>query len=195
MIRATVLGGVFFLIPLAFVVMALGEAYAIGLRVAEPLSDLIPIDDIGGVALANVLAAILLFLVCLLAGMTARIDFIRRRIDRLDQILIELVPSYAVTKITMRGMTGHEAEATPLKPVLVTYDDHKAFAFEVDRRDDYVVVYVPGAPSVWSGSTAVFTPDRVRRLDLSLGQTAALQRVFGRGAAEAVEVSNPNAGG
>lgn len=181
MIRATVIGGVFFLIPLAFIMIALGKAYELGLKVAAPLDAAIPVDSVGGVAFANILAVTVLLLLCLLASLIARVGIVRQQIDKVDGLLIEIVPGYAVTKSSLHGVAGEVGSDEPLKPVIVTFDDHKAVAFEVERVADGVIVFLPGAPSAWSGSTAIVEPARVRSLDLTVTQTTKLLRVLGRG--------------
>lgn len=58
-----------------------------------------------------------------------------------------------------------EQDSRALRPVLVRYDDHSQIALEVERDEDRVVVFLPGVPSPWSGSTAVFEASRVSCLD------------------------------
>ncbi len=180
MIKSTFLGGLVFLLPVVFVAIVLGKAYAIARTVAEPLGALVPVDRIGGVALADLLAIAIIILVCLLAGLAARLSFFTERMMRLDRAIVGLVPGYAVARSTLSGVaeTGEESD---LQPVLVHFDDHEMIAFEVERTADFVVVFLPGAPSTWSGSSAIVSPDRVTRLDLPVHQVAGLLRVLGRG--------------
>jgi uncharacterized membrane protein len=102
LIQTTILGGVFFLIPLAFVLMILGSAYDIALKVAAPIDALIPLEDVAGVALANILAVLLL--VCFVAGLIAKLEFFSARMNKLDGLLTEIMPGYAIAKSVLGGM-------------------------------------------------------------------------------------------
>ena len=53
-LKNTLKGGFLFLIPVIIFVMILGKAYELMLKVAEPLGNLVPIEAVGGVAVANI---------------------------------------------------------------------------------------------------------------------------------------------
>jgi len=55
-IKTTIIGGLVFMVPVVIVVVIAGKALEIMMLVAKPLGNLIPVDAIGGVAVANVLA-------------------------------------------------------------------------------------------------------------------------------------------
>ena len=48
-LKATIVGGLVFLLPLVFIVLIIGKALKISMVVAEPLGRLIPIDQVGGI--------------------------------------------------------------------------------------------------------------------------------------------------
>jgi uncharacterized membrane protein len=110
---------------------------------------------------------------------------IARRMQRFEAMLIEIVPGYAVARSTIGGVTGHDDGTAALKPVLVRFDDHQVIAFEVERQAEQVVVFLPGAPATWSGSTAIVSADQVTPLDLAVHQVTATMRVLGRGSLSA----------
>ena len=186
MIRATLIGGIFFLIPVAFLLLVLGKAWQVSHSVVAPLEGLLPVERVGGVAMLSVLALVLLVLVCLLAGLAARVGPVARQIQRLDALLIDMMPSYAVAKSTLGGVAKQGAPEATLHPVLVRFDDHRALAFEIERNDASAVVFLPGSPSAWSGTSVIVDLDRVERLDLPPHQVTGLLRVMGRGTTEAL---------
>ena len=55
-IMTTVIGGVVFLIPVIILVVIIAKAAGFMMIVAEPMASWLPVDTIGGVALANVIA-------------------------------------------------------------------------------------------------------------------------------------------
>lgn len=184
--RTTILGGILFIIPLAFLAIAFTKIYHLSLLVAKPLDDLIPVHRIAGVAFLDVLAIGLILLLCYLAGLIARGGLFRTRMQNLDSILIEVIPGYAVAKGVLSGVATEDAIDAAIKPVLVRFDDYEQIAFEIERDAERATLFLPGAPAAWSGSVAVVALDRVRPLNLPLHKAAKLQRVLGRGTLDIV---------
>jgi hypothetical protein len=56
LIKTNLIGGAIFLLPVADLMFVLGEAVDVMLLIAEPMVEFFPVDSIGGVALANLLA-------------------------------------------------------------------------------------------------------------------------------------------
>ncbi len=182
-ITTTAIGGVLFLIPLVFVAVILGKAYSIMMLVAEPINKIIPIDSVAGIGLVNILALILLLLVCVLAGVIAQSAPARVLYRKLDAVLLELIPGYAWNKTVLAGLAGDE-RVEQFKPVLVRLDDMQQVGFEIERTPgDLVVVFMPGAPDARSGSVAYFTPDRVQALDADFLAIHKSMQHMGKGAA------------
>lgn len=179
--KATILGGVLFLIPIAFVVIALTKAFEICRRIAAPIKIWLPVDRILGVAVLDILAVGLIILVCFLVGVLAQKTMFSKRLHKVDDVLINAVPGYAVIKSMVSGFVGEQGDEKPLQPILVAFDDFDQLAFEVERFDDQVVVFLPSSPSPWSGATIIVSQDRIKTLDLRSNQLASLLRVLGRG--------------
>jgi len=166
-VTATV-GGMLFLIPLVFVVVIFGKAFQIMTRVAEPIIRVLPADHIAGIGLVNIVAALLVLLICIVAGLIARGPKAQAFYQKIDGALAELVPSYIWTKTVVRNLAG-DVDTESFKPVVVRLDDQLVLAFEMERDSDgLVVVFMPGAPDVHSGTVAYITADRVEPLSTSL---------------------------
>lgn len=181
-IITTAIGGLLFLVPLAFVVIVFGKAYKIMAAVAKPLSERLPVDSIAGVGLIEILAIVLMLLACFLAGLLARGAAARALYRKLDGVLSELIPGYTWTKTVVHNLGG-ETHTDQFKPVLVAFDDQTQVAFEMERGEGLVVVFIPGSPDVRSGSVAYVTPDRVRPLETSLLAVNRIMKHMGKGAA------------
>ena len=184
-VKTTIVGGLMLLFPLVVVVLIIGKAFKISMLVAEPLGGLIPIERVGGVALANILAVLVILVLCYLAGLVARLSHIRRKVAGIDGLLIAVVPGYAMAKTLVSGVIKAEDEVGKMTPVLVSLDDYKQIAFEVERTPGgYVVVFLPGAPNPWSGSVIYVSEDRVESLDMAPQDAIKNIRVLGRGSAK-----------
>ena len=71
-LKTTIIGGVVFLVPVIIIAAIIGKAFEIMKTVAHPLSALVPIDTVGKIAIVNLIAILLIVLVCFLAGHAAR---------------------------------------------------------------------------------------------------------------------------
>jgi uncharacterized membrane protein len=188
-VKATVIGGLLFMLPLVVVALIIGKAYQISMVVAKPLGALIPIEHVGGIALANILAALVILVLCYLAGLVARFSSIKGKVARIEELLIATLPGYTFAKTLVSGMVKAEDEVGRMTPVLVRLDDYKQIAFEVERTPGgNVVVFLPGAPNPWSGSVVYVSEDRVEPLDMAPQDAIKNIRVLGRGSVKITSV-------
>lgn len=182
-IKTTVLGGVIFLIPLVIVAVVLGKAYQIMMIVAEPMSAWIPLDEVGGIALANVLAFLAIVLSCFVVGLMARSVPAKKIYKTLDATLSS-VPGYAFVKAIADSITRSEEQAKSFIPVIARFDDSAQISFEIERTPEgMVVVYLPGAPNPWSGTVVYLEQSRVEKLDMSVSDAIKSIQSLGRGSA------------
>jgi uncharacterized membrane protein len=182
--KTTILGGALFLVPLVFVVLILSKAFEISMLLAAPIERLIPLNRVAGVALADLLAILLIIFVCYLAGLAAHFGPIAARVKRVEDLLIDILPGYVIAKGVVGGVTKNDTAKSVLHPVMVSFDDYDQIAFEIERFDNKAVVFLPGAPSAWSGASVVVDLARVKKLDLPPHKVVSLLRVMGRGTSE-----------
>ena len=97
-IRTTVLGGLLFLFPVVFAAAIIGKALEVTNKVAAPLAGLLTIDSIGGLAVVQLLALMILVLICFLAGMAAKTALAGKLSQFLETNVLEKIPAYALLK-------------------------------------------------------------------------------------------------
>lgn len=183
-LKTTLLGGIVFLMPFAFVMLVLGKVLKWTAAVAEPLTRWIGSDSIAGVARADFVAAAAIVGLCFVAGLVAKRPRTGRVRRRLEAGFLTSVPGYGVIKGLTEGLAGVQDPDT-MKPVLARFDDAAQVAFEMGRASDgRVVLYVPGAPDPWSGGLLVMAADRVEPLDITLPAALRSFRALGRGSEE-----------
>jgi uncharacterized membrane protein len=83
-IRTTIIGGTIFLIPVAIFVAVIGQGLKFAGALSRPLADVLPVDMIGGVAVAEVVTVVFLLLICFLAGLPARVAPAQRAVHVLE---------------------------------------------------------------------------------------------------------------
>ena len=177
----TALGGLVFLVPFVIVIVIGGKALALMRAVAQPIAVQLGIEHIGAVAEIDMLAVVMLIVVCCLAGLLATRGRSQRLQQTFDRILLELFPRYTFIK-SMTESLGVETIERTLKTVMVHFDDQSQIAFEVERQDGWVVVYLPGSPDPWSGAVSLVKPERVQDVDADFKAAVKCMRLAGRGA-------------
>jgi uncharacterized membrane protein len=151
-ILTTVIGGLLFLVPVVFLVFILGQALELMLLVAEPMAGWVPIDTIGGVALANLIALFGIVLVCFLAGLVARNALASGLVEKLESRVLTKIPGYTLVKSIKGGFEKESAQQ--LKPVALSLGNAERFGFEVQKLPDgRSMVFLPSVPNIWSGIT------------------------------------------
>jgi uncharacterized membrane protein len=181
--KATLAGGVLFLIPGFLAVFLLGKVFNLLRSVATRLGPLLGIESRLGGLLLDAATIVAILLACFLAGLLARRSGAKRLRNKMDQVLLATLPGYAFIKGVAENMQQSQEIASSFVPVLVKFDDYWQMAFETDRKPDGIVaIYLPGAPNPWSGSVIFVLAERVRKLPLSATDALKTIRTLGRGA-------------
>ena len=184
MLKSTLIGGIFFLIPVVLLIIVLSKAHDIMLKVAQPLSEVIPLDKIGGVAMANILVVLLILLVCFFAGILATRPKFQSFQRYLEEKILGPLPGYRVIKAFLNSLELYENSGEKMAPVL------QKLGFEVERSGkDRVVVYLPDAPAFITGTVAVVSAQQVTELDVPLTRIKDCMEQFGFGASELMDTT------
>ncbi len=181
-VRATLTGGILFLLPIVVLAVVLGKALQISRRVVVPLADRIPVQSVAGIRVAEVAAIVVLVLFCFLAGLLARTHLARRTESWLEGTFLSHVPGYNFLKGVSESLMGLETEHA-YQVVLARIEEAWQIGFLMERLEGRLyAVFVPGAPSVWSGSVYLMTADRFQPLDISRAEAIKCLRQLGVGA-------------
>jgi uncharacterized membrane protein len=185
-LRTTIVGGIIFLIPIVIFVAVIGKGLKITGVIATPIAHVLPVDMIGGFAVAQVLAIVLLLLICFLAGLLARAALARRLVYGLEANVLARVPAYALLKTKTQSMLSPE-DVEGMPPVVVRFDDSWQIALQIERIEGgKLALFLPGAPDPWSGSICIADEDRVTPLQVPVALIANMSKRLGKGANEAL---------
>jgi uncharacterized membrane protein len=181
-LRATFLGGILFLLPIVVLVVVLGKAQEIAGRVVAPLASRIAMRSMAGIPTATVLAVGVIVLFCFLAGLYARTRLARKMVEWLESVFLYNIPGYDFFKGISESLIGYEMDhAYPV--VLARVEEAWQIGFLMERLESgHYAVFVPGAPSVWSGSVYLMTEDRFQRVDITRVEAVKCLRRLGLGA-------------
>jgi uncharacterized membrane protein len=180
-IRTTLIGGILFLLPIVVLIVVLGKAQDISSRIVAPVAQRMPVPSVGGVAVAKILAIVVIALFCLFAGLFARTRLAKRSVGWLERGLLSKVPGYDFFKGISESMVGFEAEHEQ-EVVLVRVEEALQIGFLMERvENDHFAVFVPGAPSIWSGSVYFMTEERFQRIHISRAEAMKCLGQLGEG--------------
>jgi uncharacterized membrane protein len=182
-ILTTVIGGVLFLVPVVFLGVMLSKAAGFMMVIAQPLAAWIPVETIGGIALANLIAIVAVILLCFLAGLVARHALAGKLVKTLESKVMMKIPGYSMVKGIAGGFDASEKEG--LKPVALQLGTAERVGFEMQKLPDgRSVIYIPSAPSPWSGITQVLPADQVTYLNVPVTKIIEITESYGHGVGE-----------
>ncbi|MGL6223793.1 MAG: DUF502 domain-containing protein [Steroidobacteraceae bacterium] len=182
-LKVTLVGGVMFLVPVVLLLVVLGKGLQFANKIAVPLAKLLPVSHLGGVAVTTLLAACVLMLVALLAGIAARTGPGRRVTNWFEESLLGGLPQYRMVKSMAEGLTQIES-GEGLVPVLMRGDEGWMLGYQVEvLPDDWRVVFLPASPTPMSGNVIYVEGARVQALSISMREAMVLVKRLGIGSA------------
>lgn len=186
-LKTTIIGGVLFLVPFVVLILVIGKALQIIRGITAPLANRIPVESVLGLKIAVILGAFILLLFCLLAGLFARTSPAKKMVRWLESVFLSNLPGYTFIK-NMGEEAAGAAPAQRQQSALIRFDDAWQIGFIVERTSDgHIVVFIPEAPSPWTGGVFIFDKSRVTPLEgASTAAIKCLQRL-GEGTGALVE--------
>lgn len=186
LLKATMAGGLLFLLPVALVAIVLKQAMQLVEKIVRPISNYLPVEAVVGVWGETLLAAVVLILVSLVAGLVARTNVGRRIMRWFENSLLGGLPQYQMVKSMAEGL-AHVESAEGVDPALVSIEGGWQIGYLLEPLDNgWVTVFLPQAPTPMSGNVMYLPADRVRPLDITMVQAMAIVKHIGVGSAEAL---------
>jgi uncharacterized membrane protein len=179
-VLTTVIGGLLFLVPVGFLGFILFKAFDFMLLIAEPMADWMPVDTIGGVALANLIAILAIIVICFIAGLIARNALASGVVKQLESKVLMKIPGYTIIKGIKGGFDSEETQS--FKPVALTLGTAERIGFEIEKlADGRSMVFIPSVPNAFSGVTQILPADQITYLDAPMTQIMDYVERYGHG--------------
>jgi uncharacterized membrane protein len=186
-VRATLTGGIMFLLPVVLLVIIIKKATEVLSRVTAPISKWLPRDIFFGLDGHNVIAVVLLIIVCFFGGLLFRWKHARKSINTLEEHVLTYVPGYALLKSVTSDALKADSEVF-MKPVMVKNDDSLNIGFLVEETDaGLCTVFIPEAPRFDSGEVKIVHASKVKKLNVPNNYVTRSLRTYGRGASAWVD--------
>lgn len=167
-IKKTIIGGLLFLIPITVVVILLLKVFGFMKKIADLINKAIPIEKILGVGATNIIAILLILLICFIFGLLASNKKMLGFKDTLEKNILMKIPGYLFIKAYTKGLEDQEKGVNQLDPILVIFDDNAQLGFLIEENENGLSsVFMPGSPNPWSGSVIYVEKKRVKQLNIS----------------------------
>lgn len=179
-LKNTIIGGIFFLIPVVVATAIFGKAMKITRSISLPLSEALGADSVKDEVFIRIITILVLIFICFLAGLLSQTIFGKKVFTTLDLFLQKLIPGYTYFKNMTAEFDTHQS-ASGLTPVIIRLDDQSQIGFEVERTEKgQVVVFLPGSPEPKSGTVALIDQDRVTAIDATFLNVSTTLKRFGK---------------
>jgi uncharacterized membrane protein len=168
--KTTLIGGVLIVLPIYLSILLLAKTLSAIVTLLSPVTAAIP----AGVQFRQVIAVLIVLVVCFVAGIVVRTGPGLRAKHALERVV--------------RGLTdrvsGDEREGA-FRPALVEIEDALAPAFIIEELNDgRYTVLIPSVPTPAAGSLLIMQRERVHPLDVPFTQAVKVISKWGAGAGE-----------
>jgi uncharacterized membrane protein len=188
LLKTTIIGGASFLLPVAIIIFVLSYALRLVRRIAEPISHSLHLDHLvgAGIGTVTILSIAVLVLISFAAGVIARTAAGRRITRWSESSFVGRFPHYQVIKSMAEGL-AHIENTSGLKPALINIEGGWQIGYLIEQLyTDWLVVFLPQAPSPMSGNVMYMPADRVRPLDITMVQAMSIVKAIGVGSGAAL---------
>lgn len=169
---------------LACLLMLKGMKTLLGLMapVAKVLPESVPAE--------NLIALILVLVICFFVGLAVHTRTGRAIRNRLDRSLFQKIPGYPLLRSLTQRLSG-ETQGQAWETALIEIEDALVPGFIIEQLvDGRFTVFVPSVPTPMAGAVYVLTPDRVHRLDVPFTQAVTTISKWGSGCGDLVAAMN-----
>lgn len=186
-IKTTLIGGLFFVIPLLVFFYIIGKVIVVFRKAVAPIADKVDISLIGGETLSRIIAVIALILLCLIAGLLAKTKLAIKLKKWVEDNVLSLIPGYTLLKGMSESAVGMDSDN--LKDVvMVNIEEVWQIGFLMEEMDDKLnAVFIPGAPNPMSGSVLFVKWDRLKKIDTEAINAMKISRTLGLDAKKILE--------
>jgi uncharacterized membrane protein len=174
--------GVIIVVPVYFSLLLLAKAMKAVAGFVQPIAKLLP----KWFPAENVLSLLLVLIACFLIGAVARTRIGGAARQRVEKSLFERIPGYALFRSLTEQVAGKREEHV-WKPALAEIEEALVPAFIIEDLDDgRFTVFVPAAPTPFTGSIYILTPERVHPVDVPFTHAIKSLSRWGSGSKELV---------
>ncbi len=172
-----IVAGCLVVAPVYLACLLLLKAMKAVLGLMAPVAKVLP----KSVPAENLIAVILVLIICFFVGIAIRTRLGRAIKNRLDKSLFQKIPGYSLLQNLTQRMAG-DSQGQAWDAALIEIEDALVPGFIIEELvDGRFTVFVPSVPTPMAGAVYVLNPDRVHRLDVPFTQAVTTITKWGSG--------------
>jgi uncharacterized membrane protein len=180
--KTTLIGGIIIVLPVYIAVFLILKALQGLLAAVKPITAAIP----GSVEFEEILAILVLAVICFIAGLIVRTRAGLRAKNAMERRVLQRLPGYTL----LRGLAGRvtgQADEPSFAPALAEIEEALVPALIVEKLEDgSYTVLVPSVPTPMAGAIYILPPERVHPVDVPFTVALKVFSKWGAGAGEFV---------
>jgi hypothetical protein len=186
LIKDTVTGGLFFLVPLFVLIFFVKKIMAKIGGIAKSLAALFGIPKAMDGLVGSIITIIIILLICFISGVLLRVSLLSKLRNKLDAFLEDKITGYGFYKSTMEQKI--KKDDAPSRPVvLLTVDGVSQPGVVIEQfADGRKVVFVSSHPASTNGNVYVVDTSAVTELPISELEMNKILKSRGEGLAKLV---------
>jgi len=170
-VKTALIGGALVVLPLYLAVLLLLKGMQAVAGLVRPIAGLLP----QWMPAENILALLLVLVVCFVVGLAVRTQAGRSIRGRMEVSVFGKIPGYTMIRGLTQRIAGDTSENV-WKTALVEIEDALVPAFIIEEYDDgRFTVFVPSVPTPFAGAVYILNAARVHPIDVPFAQ--ALQSI------------------
>lgn len=170
-VTTALIGGALVVLPLYLAVLLLLKGMQAVAGLVRPIAGLLP----QWMPAENILALLLVLVVCFVVGLAVRTQAGRSIRARMEVSVFGKIPGYTMIRGLTQRIAGDTSENV-WKTALVEIEDALVPAFIIEEYDDgRFTVFVPSVPTPFAGAVYILNAARVHPIDVPFAQ--ALQSI------------------
>jgi uncharacterized membrane protein len=182
-LKTAILGGVFVILPVLLVYLAIDTLFDFIDTLAEPMRNMLPAEWTEHSVLRSLVSVGLLIGISFLFGLAALSSVGRRAGQWIEGVLLSRLPLYGTLKSLTRSFNPSEADADMRIGVMQAGDGIYAIVYIIeDFGGEHVTVLMASAPGGMAGPMRVVRRDKVEPLDAKFLSAYSVFTEWGSGA-------------
>lgn len=182
-------GGALVVLPLYLAVLLLLKGMQALAGLVRPVARLLP----EWMPAENILALLLVLIVCFVVGVAVRTRAGRALRGRMEMSFFGKIPGYTMFRGLTQRLAG-EADENVWRPALAEIEDALVPAFIIEEHDDgRLTVFVPSVPTPFAGAVYVLNRTRVHPIDVPFKQAIQSISKWGSGSKDLVAAMKTSA--
>lgn len=176
--KTTLIGGLLVVLPIYLSILLLAKTLSGLFALLSPVTAAIP----AGAQFRQLFALLIVFAVCLVAGLVVRTGTGLRAKNALERSVLRKIPGYSLVRGLAERLGGESTEGS-FQPALVELEDALSPGFIIEELEDgRYTVLVPSVPTPAAGALFILPRERVHPLDVPFTQAVTVISKWGAGA-------------